>query len=129
MQIYGSGKQTRSFQYVSDLVDGLIALMDSNYTAPVNLGNPIERTIEDFAVIIRDLVGGNSRIAQMSAVEDDPQRRRPDITRARKYLNWEPKVKPFLRKIIFLNTTLYLFFHFPFSGFIGNWLSENNRLF
>lgn len=90
--IYGSGKQTRSFQYVTDLVDGLIALMYSNYTAPVNIGNPIERTIEDFAVIIRDLVGGNSRIAQTTAVEDDPQRRRPDITRARKYLNWEPKV-------------------------------------
>lgn len=66
--------------------------MESNYTAPVNIGNPIERTIEDFAVIIRDLVGGNSRIAQTSAVEDDPQRRRPDITKARKYLHWEPKV-------------------------------------
>lgn len=90
--MYGTGKQTRSFQYVSDLVNGLIALMASNYTAPVNLGNPIERTIEDFARIIRDLVGGHSKIEQTLAVEDDPQRRRPDITRARKYLDWEPKV-------------------------------------
>lgn len=91
MQIYGSGKQTRSFQYVSDLVDGLIALMASNFTEPVNLGNPVERTIQDFALIIKELVGGSSQIEQSMAVEDDPQRRKPDITRARKYLNWEPK--------------------------------------
>ncbi|KAK6644578.1 UDP-glucuronic acid decarboxylase 1 [Polyplax serrata] len=90
--IYGSGKQTRSFQYVSDLVDGLIALMASNFTEPVNLGNPIERTIQDFAQIIKRLVGGNSKIEQSMAVEDDPQRRKPDITRARKFLNWEPKI-------------------------------------
>lgn len=92
LTVYGNGKQTRSFQYVSDLVDGLIALMNSNYTLPVNLGNPIEHTIDEFAVIIRDLVGGRSRIERTQAVEDDPQRRKPDIARAKKYLNWEPLV-------------------------------------
>ncbi|XP_058825338.1 UDP-glucuronic acid decarboxylase 1 [Topomyia yanbarensis] len=90
--MYGSGQQTRSFQYVSDLVDGLVALMTSNYTQPVNLGNPVERTIEEFAEIIRDLVGCKSQIIELPAVEDDPQRRKPDISRAKKYLNWEPRV-------------------------------------
>ncbi|XP_076752237.1 UDP-xylose synthase [Xylocopa sonorina] len=90
--IYGSGKQTRSFQYVSDLVDGLVALMASNYTQPINIGNPVEHTIEEFALIIKDLVGTKSKIVELAAVEDDPQRRRPDITRAKKYLDWEPKV-------------------------------------
>lgn len=91
--IYGNGKQTRSFQYVSDLVDGLVALMNSNYTQPVNLGNPQEHTIEEFAQIIRDLVGGQSKIVEFPAVEDDPQRRKPDISRAKKVLNWEPRVE------------------------------------
>ncbi|XP_064541599.1 UDP-glucuronic acid decarboxylase 1 [Drosophila montana] len=90
--VYGNGKQTRSFQYVSDLVDGMIALMASNYTQPVNLGNPVEQTIGEFANIIKHLVGGQSEVKQIKAMEDDPQRRKPDITRARKLLNWEPKV-------------------------------------
>ncbi|XP_011195611.1 UDP-glucuronic acid decarboxylase 1 [Zeugodacus cucurbitae] len=90
--VYGNGKQTRSFQYVSDLVDGLISLMASNYTQPVNLGNPVEHTIEEFAWIIKKLVGGKSEVKQTDAVEDDPQRRKPDITRAKTILNWEPKV-------------------------------------
>lgn len=90
--IYGNGKQTRSFQYVSDLVDGLMALMASNYSLPVNLGNPVEHTIEEFAVFIKDLIGGTSTIVELAALEDDPQRRKPDISRAKKYLNWEPKV-------------------------------------
>ncbi|KAH8296691.1 hypothetical protein KR054_009862 [Drosophila jambulina] len=90
--VYGNGKQTRSFQYVSDLVDGLIALMSSNYTQPVNLGNPVEQTIGEFAQIIKKQVGGPSVIRQTKAMEDDPQRRKPDITRARHYLKWEPKV-------------------------------------
>ncbi|XP_044266610.1 UDP-glucuronic acid decarboxylase 1 [Tribolium madens] len=90
--IYGSGEQTRSFQYISDLVDGLVTLMNSNYTLPVNLGNPVEHSINEFASIIKDLVGGRSKINHLAEVEDDPQRRRPDITRAKKYLNWEPKV-------------------------------------
>ncbi|CAN7996956.1 unnamed protein product [Ixodes hexagonus] len=91
--VYGSGKQTRSFQYVSDLVDGLVSLMNSTYTQPVNLGNPHEHTIEDFAKIIKDLVGGTSKIVYTDKVEDDPQRRRPDISRAKTQLNWEPKIE------------------------------------
>ncbi|XP_017777731.1 PREDICTED: UDP-glucuronic acid decarboxylase 1 [Nicrophorus vespilloides] len=90
--IYGSGKQTRSFQYVTDLVDGLVALMASNYSLPINLGNPVEHTINEFATIIKDLVGGSGKIIHLAEVEDDPQRRRPDISRAKKYLNWEPQV-------------------------------------
>lgn len=90
--IYGSGRQTRSFQYVSDLVDGLIKLQNSNYSMPVNLGNPDEHTIEEFASIIHDMVGGKSRIIHKDAMEDDPQRRKPDITRANHVLGWQPLV-------------------------------------
>jgi len=90
--IYGHGKQTRSFQYVSDLVEGLISLMNSTFTQPVNLGNPIERTIDEFAQIIRSVVNGDSPVKYLPAVEDDPQKRKPDISRAKKYLNWEPRV-------------------------------------
>ncbi|KAK7090324.1 UDP-glucuronic acid decarboxylase 1-like [Littorina saxatilis] len=90
--VYGDGTQTRSFQYVTDLVDGLVKLMASNYSMPVNLGNPDEHTIMDFAHIIRGLVKGSSKIVRRPAMQDDPRRRRPDITRAKKLLNWEPKV-------------------------------------
>ncbi|KAK2181735.1 hypothetical protein NP493_383g01045 [Ridgeia piscesae] len=90
--LYGDGMQTRSFQYVSDLVSGLIALMNSNYSQPVNIGNPDEHTIKDFAVIINQLVGNNSKIEMRPAMQDDPKRRKPDISRAKKYLSWEPKV-------------------------------------
>lgn len=95
--IYGSGDQTRSFQYVSDLVDGLITLMDSDFTQPINIGNPNEQSILTFANMIRDMVGKgegkeSSEIIHLDPVEDDPQRRRPDITRAKKELQWEPKV-------------------------------------
>jgi len=90
--IYGSGDQTRSFQYVSDLVSGLVALMASKYTQPVNIGNPEEKSINTFARLIRDMVGGDSQIVHMPPVEDDPQRRRPDITRAKAELHWEPLV-------------------------------------
>ena len=75
--MYGSGEQTRSFQYVSDLVNGLVKLMASNYTQPVNIGNQSERSINDFATTIRDMVGGNSKIVHEPAVEDAPQRRQP----------------------------------------------------
>ena len=100
--IYGDGKQTRSFQYVSDLVLGLIKLMNSNYSLPVNLGNPDEYSIEEFANVIKNLVGGSSDIKYTKGVEDDPQRRKPDITRAQKYLNWSPtvKLKDGLRKTV-----------------------------
>lgn len=90
--VYGSGEQTRSFQYVTDLVDGLILLMNSNYSQPVNLGNPVEHTINEFANIIKKFVGGRSKVVHVAEVEDDPQRRRPDINRAKNILNWEPKV-------------------------------------
>lgn len=90
--IYGAGNQTRSFQYVSDLVDGLILLMNSNTSLPVNLGNPEEHTIQDFATIIRDLVGSQSEIKNMPKQQDDPQQRKPDIRRADELLNWKPKV-------------------------------------
>ncbi|XP_050549042.1 UDP-glucuronic acid decarboxylase 1 isoform X2 [Daktulosphaira vitifoliae] len=96
--VYGCGNQTRSFQFVSDLVDGLISLMESNYTQPVNLGNPTEHTINEFAIIIKDLVGGKSKIITTPAVEDDPQRRKPDITRAMTYLNWKPRVKCWIKR-------------------------------
>uniref|UniRef100_A0A0N5ABR3 UDP-glucuronate decarboxylase n=1 Tax=Syphacia muris TaxID=451379 RepID=A0A0N5ABR3_9BILA len=92
--IYGDGKQTRSFQYVDDLVDGLIALMDSNTTLPVNLGNPEEHTIEEFAFIIKDLVGSSSsEVIKKKSQEDDPKQRKPDIERAARLLQWHPKVK------------------------------------
>lgn len=90
--VYGDGDQTRSFQYVSDLVNGLTSLMASNYSQPVNVGNPDEHTVNHFAHIIRNMVGGESKIVHEAAVEDDPQRRRPDITRAKKVMNWEPTV-------------------------------------
>jgi len=90
--IYGSGEQTRSFQYVSDLVSGLVSLMESDYTQPVNIGNPEERSINTFATLIRNMVGSTSDIVHNPAVEDDPQRRRPDISTAKTVLNWWPKV-------------------------------------
>lgn len=92
LTIYGSGEQTRSFQYVSDLVNGLVSLMNSTYSQPVNIGNPEEHSIATFATIIRDLVGGSSEIQHLDPVEDDPQRRRPDITLAKAVLGWEPLV-------------------------------------
>ena len=79
-------------QYVSDLVAGLVALMDSDYTGPVNIGNPEERSINTFATLIRDMVGSSSQIVHNPAVEDDPQRRRPDISTAKTVLSWWPKV-------------------------------------
>jgi len=95
--IYGNGNATRSFQYVHDLVDGLIGLMHSSCSEPVNLGNPQEFTIGDFGKMVIDLVREvqpetTSRITHLPAVTDDPQRRKPDITRAKEELGWEPKV-------------------------------------
>jgi len=84
LTVYGNGAQTRSFQYVHDLVDGLIALMNSNYTEPVNLGNPEEFTILQFAEMIRDEVNPSAQIVHLPATTDDPQKRRPSIQRAKK---------------------------------------------
>ncbi len=90
--IFGSGQQTRSFCYVTDLVDGIIRLMESNVNDPVNIGNPQEMTIEDIARAIIRLTGSKSQIVYRPLPEDDPKVRQPDITRARTLLGWAPKV-------------------------------------
>ncbi len=89
--VYGDGQQTRSFQYIHDLIDGLISLMNNSYIEPVNLGNPEEYTIQQFAELIRDTIDPATRIVNLPATTDDPQRRKPDITRAKSVLNWTPK--------------------------------------
>jgi dTDP-glucose 4,6-dehydratase len=90
--IFGSGQQTRSFCYVSDLVNGIIRLMESNVNDPVNIGNPQEMTIEAIARMIIKLTGSKSTLVYRPLPEDDPKVRQPDITRARTLLGWEPKV-------------------------------------
>ena len=90
--IFGSGQQTRSFCYVSDLVDGIIRLMESDVNEPVNIGNPHEMTIEQIAQAIIRLTGSASKLVYRPLPEDDPKVRQPDITRARTLLKWEPKV-------------------------------------
>jgi dTDP-glucose 4,6-dehydratase len=90
--VFGDGRQTRSFCYISDLVDGIIRLMLSNTNEPVNIGNPAEMTIEEIAKVIIEMTGSKSRIVHKPLPEDDPKVRRPDITRARTWLGWEPKV-------------------------------------
>ncbi|OHV84932.1 UDP-glucuronic acid decarboxylase family protein [Rhizobium sp. LCM 4573] len=94
LTIYGSGEQTRSFCYVSDMVAGLIALMnvDPNPEAPVNLGNPGEFTINQLADMVLAMVPSPSEIVHRSLPKDDPQRRRPDISRAKALLKWEPAI-------------------------------------
>ena len=90
--IYGNGSQTRSFCYVDDLVDGLIKMMNSNYIGPINLGNPEEYTILELAKIIITLTNSKSKIIFKELPQDDPKQRQPDITKAKKYLNWKPQV-------------------------------------
>ena len=90
--IYGDGTQTRSFCYVDDLVEGFIKMMNSEITGPVNLGNPSERTIEDFAKLITKLTKSKSKIVYKPLPSDDPTKRRPDITLAKKVLNWQPEI-------------------------------------
>jgi dTDP-glucose 4,6-dehydratase len=92
LTIYGDGTQTRSFQYVDDLVEGLVRLLATEYHEPVNLGNPAEITILDFAKEIIALSGSKSTIEHRPLPQDDPKLRRPDITRAKELLDWEPKV-------------------------------------
>ncbi len=93
MTVFGKGSQTRSFCYVSDLVDGLYRLMQSDERYPVNLGNPREMTILEFAEEIRRLTGSHSEIVFEPLPQDDPKLRKPDITKARTILGWEPRVK------------------------------------
>lgn len=90
--VFGDGSQTRSFCYVSDLVEGLFRLILSGEPYPVNLGNPVEMTMLEFAEHIRALTGASSPIQFHPLPEDDPKRRKPDITRAREILGWAPKV-------------------------------------
>ena len=90
--VFGDGTQTRSFTYITDLVDGIIRLMLSDVNDPVNLGNPREMTIEEIARTIIRMTGSRSRIVYQPLPTDDPKVRQPDITRARTLLGWEPKV-------------------------------------
>jgi dTDP-glucose 4,6-dehydratase len=90
--IFGDGSQTRSFCYISDLVDGIIRLMRSDLNEPVNIGNPAEMTIEAIARLIIEMTGSKSQLVYRPLPEDDPKVRQPDITRARTLLGWEPKI-------------------------------------
>ena len=92
MTVFGSGSQTRSFCYVADMVDGLIRLSRSDERYPVNLGNPVELTILEFAERIKTAAGITAPIVFKPLPEDDPKRRRPDISKAKRVLGWEPKV-------------------------------------
>jgi dTDP-glucose 4,6-dehydratase len=90
--VFGEGRQTRSFCFVSDLIEGIYRLMLGTYELPMNIGNPSELTVLDFAKQIIQATNSKSKITFKPLPQDDPKQRRPDITRARKYLKWEPKV-------------------------------------
>lgn len=90
--IYGDGSQTRSFCYVSDMVTGLINLMEGDYVGPVNIGNPGEYTISQLAETIQNMVDKDAKIVYKEIPSDDPRKRKPNIDKAKKYLNWEPTV-------------------------------------
>ncbi|WP_375263251.1 UDP-glucuronic acid decarboxylase family protein [Palleronia sp.] len=94
LQIHGGGKQTRSFCFVDDLIDGMIALMATppDICGPINLGNPSEITVRSLAETVMRLTGGRSELRDTPALADDPRQRRPDIARAQKLLGWEPRV-------------------------------------
>jgi dTDP-glucose 4,6-dehydratase len=93
LTVYGQGQQTRSFQYVDDLVAGIDKLLKADHHLPVNIGNPREMTVLEFAKKIIELTASKSEIVYKPLPEDDPQVRQPDITKARQILGWEPKVK------------------------------------
>ena len=92
LTVFGDGGQTRSFCFVSDLIEGIYRLSQSDYHEPVNIGNPTEFTILDFAKLIIRLTGSKSQIVNKPLPVDDPKQRRPDISKAKKLLSWEPKV-------------------------------------
>ena len=92
LTVFGDGSQTRSFCYVDDLVEGIVRLLHSDYAYPVNIGNPSEITIGDFAEEIIKLTGTTQKVIYKDLPVDDPKQRRPDITRAQEILGWEPKV-------------------------------------
>jgi UDP-glucuronate decarboxylase len=94
LTIYGDGSQTRSFQYVDDLIEGMIRMMntDDKMIGPINLGNPVEFTIRELAEKVIHLIGSNSQIVYQPLPSDDPRQRKPDITLAQKYLKWKPEI-------------------------------------
>ncbi|MEH1783027.1 MAG: UDP-glucuronic acid decarboxylase family protein [Nostoc sp.] len=92
LTVYGDGSQTRSFCYVSDLVEGFIRLMNSDYIGPVNLGNPGEYTILQLAQTVQNMINPDAQIKFEALPSDDPRRRQPDITKAKTWLNWEPTI-------------------------------------
>lgn len=96
LTVYGDGKQTRSFQYVSDLVEGLMRLMEGEHVGPFNLGNPGEFTMLELAQVVQETIDPNAKIVFKPNTEDDPHKRKPDISKAKEQLGWEPKVS--LRK-------------------------------
>jgi len=92
LTVYGDGSQTRSFCYVSDLINGIHKLMNSSLNEPVNIGNPTEKTILELAKMIIELTGSKSKIEYKPLPADDPKVRRPDITKAKSNLDWQPKI-------------------------------------
>jgi nucleoside-diphosphate-sugar epimerase len=92
LTMYGSGQQTRSFQYIDDLIEGIVRLMNSDYSGPVNIGNPNEFTMIELATKVLAMTGSSSEIEYLPLPEDDPNRRRPDISLAKAVLGWEPRV-------------------------------------
>jgi UDP-glucuronate decarboxylase len=92
--IFGDGSQTRSFCFVDDLVEGMMRLMDtpSDFTGPVNIGNPVEFTIKELAEVVIEMTGTSSKLIKLPLPSDDPTQRRPDISLARKALDWEPNI-------------------------------------
>jgi dTDP-glucose 4,6-dehydratase len=92
LTVFGDGSQTRSFCYVDDLIEGIVRLLKSDYAHPVNIGNPSEITISQFAEEIIQLTGTNQKVIYKDLPVDDPKQRQPDITKAKEILNWEPKV-------------------------------------
>jgi len=93
LTIYGDGQQTRSFCYVDDLIDGIMRLAHSDEHLPVNIGNPVEFTILECAQTVLEITGSKSKLCFVDLPVDDPARRRPDITKARTLLGWEPQVQ------------------------------------
>ncbi len=92
LTVFGDGSQTRSFCYVDDLVEGIYRLLMSDYNMPVNIGNPDEISLKEFAEEILQLTGRNVKIIYKPLPVDDPKQRQPDITKAKEILNWQPKV-------------------------------------
>jgi dTDP-glucose 4,6-dehydratase len=92
LTVFGDGSQTRSFCYVDDLIRGIVLLAESGEHLPVNLGNPDERTMLELAELVKQLTGTSSEIVFEALPVDDPMQRKPDITRARQLLGWEPEI-------------------------------------